>query len=247
MDSLYSSLAEVYEAMYATFIDYREEYEFYSSIIRKYNKKSVLEIGCGTGNLTKHFDENGFEYYGLDLNQEMLDIARKKNPEGIYIQGDMRSFELAQALESAIITARTISYLISNEDVNATFKNIHNNLKKDGILSFDFIDANRFILEMRGGKEVEHSASHNRVDYVRKSKWTPNLKNGMDCTWASVYYKREGQQLVEIGKNHALVRTFTCNEIELFLQINDFEVKDIIERPSYAFPTYVVIAQKKET
>ena len=49
MNSVYTKLSEVYDAMYKTFINYKEELDFYSSILIKYNCTSVLEIGCGTG------------------------------------------------------------------------------------------------------------------------------------------------------------------------------------------------------
>jgi len=145
MNKLYSELAEVYEAMYATFINYKEEYNFYQKILSSYHKKSVLEIGCGTGNLALHFRQNGLDYCGLDLSKEMIAIAKTKAPGCIFIERDMRNFQLEKPVQSIIITARSISYLLSNKDVNSTFKSVYNSLENEGIFCFDFIDANRFI------------------------------------------------------------------------------------------------------
>ncbi|MDL2311086.1 class I SAM-dependent methyltransferase, partial [Peptostreptococcaceae bacterium OttesenSCG-928-C18] len=39
------------------------------------NPKNILEIGIGTGNLTKKLDYDYEEYYGVDLSNEMLEIA----------------------------------------------------------------------------------------------------------------------------------------------------------------------------
>ena len=36
MNNLYTELATVYEAMYHTFIDYKEEHQFYSDLIKKF-------------------------------------------------------------------------------------------------------------------------------------------------------------------------------------------------------------------
>ena len=77
MNTLYTNLAEVYAAMYKTFINYKEELDFYGSLLTKYNCQSVLEIGCGTGNLAPGFIDLGFKYYGFDLSSEMLKIAKK--------------------------------------------------------------------------------------------------------------------------------------------------------------------------
>jgi hypothetical protein len=43
MTKLYSNLSEIYEMMYQTFINYDEEYAYYSAKMKKYNSKSVVE------------------------------------------------------------------------------------------------------------------------------------------------------------------------------------------------------------
>ncbi|MEL6943179.1 MAG: hypothetical protein AAFO82_10970, partial [Bacteroidota bacterium] len=50
--------------------------------------------------------------------------------------------------------------------------------------------------------------------------------------------------MLEIGKDKSTIRTFTKNEIELFLALSGFGVKEMIQKESYAFPTYLVIAEK---
>lgn len=247
MSNLYKDLAPVYEAMYHTFIDYKKEYECYGNILKKHDKKQVLEIGCGTGNLADYFQKNGIAYQGIDLNQEMIDLAKIKAPTSKFIKGDMRDFKLNQPTESIIITARTSSYLFTNQDVQTAFATIHNNLQIGGILSFDFIDANQFIPSIADGKEIIHKAVYKGITYVRKSFWQVHLVNGMDFKWDSVYYQKMDTGLREIGRNDSIIRTFTADEIKIFLTINGFKVLDLIERPSYAFPTFVVVAEKVNT
>jgi len=244
MTNLYKELATVYEAMYHTFIDYKEEYEYYSNILKKYKKEQVLEIGCGTGNLAHYFQKNGFDYLGLDASEEMIYLGKAKYPTSEFIHGDMRSFTLDRQLQSIIITARTTSYLKTNKDINAAFSAIHKNLQAGGILSFDFIDANQFIPPIINGKEIIHKATYRNKSYVRKSFWQAHLVNGMDFKWASTYYKKEKEQLIELGQDNSIIRTFTLNEIELFLSINGFSLLETKERASYAFPTYVIVAEK---
>ncbi|MFT5168483.1 MAG: SAM-dependent methyltransferase [Saprospiraceae bacterium] len=244
MSKLYEDLAPVYEAMYQTFIDYREEFDFYSNILKQFKKENLLEIGSGTGNLAKYFHENGFEYIGLDFSKAMIALAKKRIHDGEFIYGDMRNFKLEQPVESIISTGRTISHLIQNKDVNAAFVSFYDNLSNGGIVCFDFIDANIFIPAIAKGKEITHQAVYNNTTYIRKSTWNLNLQYGMDFEWDSIFYKEEGKKLINIGEDKTIARTFTVNEIEIFLSINGFKVLERIERASYAFPTYVIVAKK---
>jgi len=243
MTNLYSKLASVYEAMYYSFIDYEEEYIFYSNVLKKYNKNSVLEIGSGTGNLAPHFLKNGFEYLGLDYSKDMTEIAKEKVPEGKFIVGDMRDFQLESQMQSAIITGRTISYIVEYQDVRDTFASVRRNLESGGILCFDFIDANRFILDITKERNVVHQATHKGKTYQRRSTWDLKGEYSMDVIWDSTYYEKTNSDWQEIGKDHAQVRTYMLNEIEIFLALEGFEIREVIDRPTYAFPTYVIVAE----
>lgn len=50
---------------------------------------SVIEFGCGSGNLAKRFIDKGYLYHGVDLKREMLDIAISCLPKEKYSQADM--------------------------------------------------------------------------------------------------------------------------------------------------------------
>jgi SAM-dependent methyltransferase len=245
MSNLYTNLSTVYEAMYQSFIDYEAEYVFYSDIMFSYHCKSVVEIGCGSGNLASRFVNNGFDYIGLDLSDDMLKMAKIKTASGVFIKADMRQFNLEAKLDACIITGRTISYLITNNDILDCFKSINNNLKSKAIVCFDCINANKFIPHINPTKKVIHKANFKNKSYQRDSIWKVNLANNFCFDWASVYYeKAANDKLVKIGEDNSTVRTFTIEEIVLFLTITGFNALEIIERPSYAFDTFVIVAQK---
>ena len=245
MSTLYTSLASIYEAMYQSFIDYQEEYAFYSQLLLQYKKQSVLEIGCGSGNLARSFIENNFHYTGLDLSDDMLAIAKKNNPSASFMQGYMQNFSLKAKVDACIITGRTISYLVSNKDVLDTFHTIHQHLNPSGIICFDFIDANKFIPLIHPQKEVIHKANFQDKSYQRKSLWNPHIKDSFSFNWASVYFEEDAHgDWQKIGEDTSIIRTFTKDEMIVFLTLAGFVVKQIIERPSYAFDTFVIVAEK---
>ena len=66
----------------------------------------------------------------------------------------------------------------------------------------------------------------------------------MSFQWDSKYYQQANKELIEIGEDNSIVRTFSLDELKIFLKISQFELIEVIEKASYAFPTYVILAQK---
>lgn len=246
MATLYDGkMAAIYDAMYQTFVDYDEEYQFYNQLLQEYKCSTVLEIGSGTGNLAKRFQENHQNYTGLDYSSSMIDIAKERTKECNFILGDMRDFILDKKLDSIIITGRSTSYLISNDDVNETFSSLHNNLNDNGIIIFDFIDANRFIAHTKENPLIIHKAQYEGVHYLRESSWeTTSLENFM-LDWTAKYYIIHDLENELIATDFSTVRVFTLNEIQLFLYLNNFEILKTIDRKTYAYDTYVIVARKR--
>lgn len=245
MQSLYKNGFEhIYDAMYQTFIDYHEEFLFYNSIKTKYGKNHVLELGCGSGNLAKHFIESAVDYIGLDLSEDMISLSSRKNPKGRFIQGDITDFILDKKVDLTLITGRTTSYLLTNDAVNKALTSIANNLVKNGILCFDFIDASRFFKEIKGGKEIVHFANFNDKQYFRQSFMKETTQNNFMFQWDALYYEKTNDTKTLITKDSSIVRAFTKEEWDLLLYLNGFKLIEFIDRKSYAFDTYVVVAQK---
>ena len=245
MSSLYSNLSSVYETMYQSFINYEEEFSFYYNILLKYGCKSVLEIGCGSGHLAKQFVNTNFQYVGIDLSEDMLTLARKNNAASTFVQADMRNFILATKTDAAIITGRTISYLVTNMDLINCFNAIYKNIHEDAVLCFDCIDANKFIPQIDSTKKIIHEANFNDSIYKRESNWKINTETGFCFEWASSFFKESNEQELEsIGEDFSTIRTFTKDEIKLFLNLTGFSVIEIIDRSSYSFDTFVIVATK---
>lgn len=245
MATLYDGkMAEIYDIMYQSFIDYDIEFEFYYQLLKKNNCNEVLEIGSGTGNLTTRFLQQKIKYTGLDYSKDMISIAQKKVPKAEIIHGDMRNFTLQKSIEAIIMTGRTSSYIISNNDMNSCLNSISKNLKKEGIFIFDFIDANRYIPYICQNKDIEHSAMVEEIKYSRVGNWEIADHENFTLNWSAQYYLEKDNIKSQIADDFSTVRVFTLDEIKLFLFINNFEILEIIDKKTYAYDTYVIIAKK---
>ena len=107
----YTSFARVYD----TFMDnipYEEWCEYLTGLMREYGVRDglVLDLGCGTGNMTELLAKAGYDMIGADNAEEMLEIAMEKRDKSghdiLYLLQDMREFELYGAIQSIILQSR---------------------------------------------------------------------------------------------------------------------------------------------
>lgn len=227
MTKLYSELAQVYHEMYKSIFDYEQEFLFYEGFLKKYKSRDILEIGCGTGNLAPYFLKNGYEYSGLDLYNEMLQIARQNHPEASFVQGDMRDLHLARNYESIIITGRSFCYMTTNKDVMAALQSIHRTLKKKGILIFDHFKADELVPNLK--KESSQEVERGDTKYRRVNRTSLNMETGWTWNWEAEYHIEKKGEEEKVIKDHSVLRAFTEDELRLFLQLNGFTVLEIIK------------------
>jgi SAM-dependent methyltransferase len=241
MSKLYTTLAEVYHEIYLSLFNYDEEFRFYDFQLQANQINSVLEIGCGTGNLAKRLVAANYHYLGIDLFQEMLDIAQLNAPNATFLQSDVRKFELPNKFDCALITGRSISYLTINDDILQAFKHINGSLNIDGMLMFDAIDASTLFRNFKEGNNDELMVSN----YKRISENRKNLATGWTWDWASVYYKLDqNNEFQEIGQDFSTLRAFIKDEIELFLNLSGFQLIEVLPKKSYAWDDNFFIAKK---
>ncbi|MBS4539214.1 class I SAM-dependent methyltransferase [Clostridium sp. D2Q-11] len=123
-------------------INYEKWYNFIKNVYNKnnINPNTILEMACGTGNLTKHFAEDNYNMTCFDLSEDMLSIAYKKlrKYKNVSIRHmDMRNFKFNKKFDSIISICDSINYIIDKEDLKKVFLNVYNHLQNDGIFIFD--------------------------------------------------------------------------------------------------------------
>ena len=97
----------------------------------------VLDLACGTGSLTVCLARLGYDMIGADLSAEMLGIARSKSPDVLWLNQDMRSFELYGTVKAVVCCLDSVNYLLKLKDLYDCFGLVHNYLEPDGLFIFD--------------------------------------------------------------------------------------------------------------
>ena len=138
----YSKFAEVYD-LFMQDIPYEQWCNYITDLLHKYGIMDgiVLELGCGTGNLTKRLASKGYDMIGVDNSEAMLEVAMEKertNPQGIlYLLQDMREFELYGTVRAVVSVCDSMNYLLEEGELEQVFRLVNNYLDPKGIFIFD--------------------------------------------------------------------------------------------------------------
>ena len=138
----YESFARVYD-LFMDNIPYEEWSVYLHELLQKGGVEDglVLELGCGTGTMTELLSGMGYDMIGVDAAPDMLEIAlEKKEKSGadiLYLQQDMREFELYGTVRAVVSVCDSMNYILEKEDLVQVFKLVNNYLDPSGIFIFD--------------------------------------------------------------------------------------------------------------
>lgn len=114
------------------FAGYKNVLNYIYNQVREKNNASVLDIGFGTGILTTHLYNDGYNITGIDFSRNMIDIAREKMPAAKLINWDFTKGvpdEIKSFHFDYIISTYAIHHLTDKEKVD--FIGLLSNLLND--------------------------------------------------------------------------------------------------------------------
>ncbi|HJS20446.1 MAG TPA: class I SAM-dependent methyltransferase [Anaerolineales bacterium] len=101
--------------------DWDGEMDFYRGFAGEIRERgqSVLGVACGTGRVTLQLAREGVNIVGVDIDEEMLTVARRKS-EGAanvgWARGDMRSLDLGRTFGLILIPGHSFQFMCTPED-----------------------------------------------------------------------------------------------------------------------------------
>lgn len=131
---MFTKSAAFYDAVYA-FKDYVWEVERITQIIdeKRPNASTLLDVACGTGMHLAGLKKR-FRCDGLDLDPNLLSIAKARNPECLFHLADMLNFRLDKKFDIITCLFSSIGYARDVEALNAAIKSMANHLNEGGLL-----------------------------------------------------------------------------------------------------------------
>jgi len=134
MRLVFSRSARLYDAVYASIRDYPREAAELDRLIqeRRPGARTLLDVACGTGAHLDHL--SGYEAEGLDLDPEMLAVARERLPNVPLHEGDMADFELGKRFDAVVCMFSSIGYVRTEERLRSAVASMARHLEPGGVL-----------------------------------------------------------------------------------------------------------------
>jgi SAM-dependent methyltransferase len=144
------------------------------------DKRKILDLCCGTGQLAKVLTEKGFKVTGIDGSTQMLKHARKNAPKARFITADARSFHLPASYNAVFSTFDALNHIMTLPELYEVFNNVYRCLKKGGIFIFDLNTEHLFRLLIKNNLEIKENPEclwinrreYNPVKRISQMKFT---------------------------------------------------------------------------
>ena len=218
----YTSFARVYD----TFMDnipYEEWCEYLTGLMREYGVRDglVLDLGCGTGNMTELLAKAGYDMIGADNAEEMLEIAMEKRDKSghdiLYLLQ-----ELYGTVRAVISVCDSVNYITEPEELQEVFRLVNNYLDPKGVFIFDFNTRYKYE-EILGDRTI--------------------AENREECSfiWDNYYYEDEKineydlSLFIETDKESGLYRKYEETHYQRAYTLE--EIKELIRKSGLEFVT----------
>lgn len=219
---LYKKYAKYYDIFYSQ-KNYDSEVEFIESIAKnfKVKGKEILDMACGTGNHAQRLAKDGFIVTCVDINSDMLKIAKKKVKNAKFVNGSMQSFKSKRKYDIITCLFSAMSYNKNKSELNQTLLNFYNLLNKGGVVIFD-ITLFKNIEERYPAYLATFSEDNLQIGMVsqwRQSKENPDIFNVNFL----ILVKEKGKVDFEIDEHE--LRRFTIEDVRSAMKTIGFDVK----------------------
>ena len=123
--------AKTYEENFSFVFEYGEDL---LELLKPKPQERILDLGCGTGQLTNLISKTGATVIGMDKSAEMVQTARENHPELDFVQYDATNFKFDSPFDT-IFSNATLHWVL---DYEACIQCMYNNLKPHGRLVLEF-------------------------------------------------------------------------------------------------------------
>ncbi len=168
-------------------------YEYGEELVRLLNPKAgeiILDLGCGSGQLTHQISESKAKAIGIDSSKSMIESAKLKYPEINFYVKEASNFRFDKPFD-AIFSNAVLHWVLESEKAVVSMKN---NLKSGGRLVLEFGGKGNVETIIQSVRNVLKSKGYTKESKI-KNWYFPGVdeyrilleKNGFEVEYAKLY------------------------------------------------------------
>jgi ubiquinone/menaquinone biosynthesis C-methylase UbiE len=139
----YSVLADFYDTLVKD-VEATDQWVAYTK--HRVHGNNILELACGSGEITLALANEGYRLDALDLSEAMIERAMRKDITGKvrFMQGDMLDLSGYGTYDAILCYCDSINYLLPT-DLDVLFNEVNRHLEKNGVFLFDMHTPDRLV------------------------------------------------------------------------------------------------------
>lgn len=227
---IYDKLATYYDALVK---DEEATKDWVKWIQSMSNPSSLLELACGSGEITLALANDGYKVSALDLSSRMVEEAKKKDIENKidFACQDMKDLSNYGLFDVITCLCDSFNYILSKDEVVAFFKEVHDHLNEKGLFFFDTHSLDRI---------TEFEEEYNETGAFEDCEFQWSIMSEDDWVYQDfAFYLPDGS----ISQEHHIQRVYHPDwlkeELEKYFEIlkitTDFTLPGIQEGEKYFY------------
>ena len=207
-----------------SFRDPNYYFERILELLHGFNPKSIIDVCCGTGDITLAAERHGYKISGLDKSSYLLNIARKKSPHLTWYEQDVLNLDIKDRFELVLCLYNSFGYYQTDKENLHFLKNIRKLLSDHGVLVLEF-PSYVYISEIFEEKDCYKTWVSTPKGYILEEAW-----------WHEETSIIESHRIVfdnDNRKYHFELNTklYTLNQMKEFLHDTGFSNFKFVESP----------------
>ena len=177
--------------------------------------KTVLDLACGTGSLTRELAQRGYEMIGVDLSPDMLAQAAEKNRDAegiapIFLCQSMDQLDLYGTIDACVCCLDSVNYVTDPKQLRKAFQRVYLFLMPGGLFLFDINTPCKL-----QGLDGQVFLDETEDEYcVWRGEYSPRRRV---CSFWMDIFRREGE-LWRRGEELHEEYAYTMEELEGYLR-----------------------------
>lgn len=234
----YNDFAYIYDKLMKPDVNYGEWVDYIENIFAYYDKdvKLAADLACGTGNFTVPLAKRGYDMIGVDVSEDMLNVARDKaraeKADILFLNQNIADIDLYGTVDAFLCMIDGVNYVLSPQSLYEAAKKIRTCfLEPDGLFIFD-ISTRHKLKNIIGNNTFVHSEKD--IFYTWQNRYI-NSKHLSDMYLNFFVRKKNG--MYERFEERHLQRAYSADEIVHIFKKAGFTDIDMFEPLTFEKPS----------